>query len=46
MIFTLISIIVEVGGTSVYDSRRLKKPSIRQKILTSVSWLALTSLAT
>jgi hypothetical protein len=45
IIFTMTSVIAAVGGTSVYDSRRLKKLSIRTKISMSTSWLASISLA-
>ncbi|KAH8997855.1 hypothetical protein EDB86DRAFT_2913648 [Lactarius hatsudake] len=45
MIFTMISLIASVVGTSLYSSSRLKKPSMRSKILTSASSLATTSFA-
>jgi len=45
IIFTITSVIAVVGGTSVYDSRRLKKLSMRTKMSISISWLASTSLA-
>ena len=45
IIFTIASVIAAVGGTSVYNSRRLKKLSIRTKTSMSTSWLAATSLA-
>jgi hypothetical protein len=45
MIFTIMPVIADVGGTSAYDTRRSKKFSIREKRSTSTSWLALTSLA-
>ena len=45
MIFTMISFIASVVGTSVYSSSRLKKFSIRSKISMSVSWLAIKSFA-
>ena len=45
IILTMISVIALVGGTSVYDSSRLKKFSIRSKRSARASSLALTSLA-
>ena len=45
IILTMISVIAFVGGTSVYDSRRLKKFSIRSNRSARASSLALTSLA-
>ena len=45
MISTMIPAIAAVGGTAVYDSRRRKNLSIREKISMSTSCLALTSLA-
>jgi hypothetical protein len=45
IIFTITSVIAAVGGTAVYDSRRLKKPSMRTKMSMSTSWLASISLA-
>ncbi|KAH8986684.1 hypothetical protein EDB92DRAFT_1878259 [Lactarius akahatsu] len=45
IIFTIMSVIAAVDGTSVYVSSRLKKFSTRSKISTSASWLSLTSLA-
>ena len=46
IIFTIMSVIAAVGGTSMYVSSRLKKFSTRSKRSTSTSWLPLTSLAT
>ena len=45
MIFMIMSIIASVGRTAVYDSRRLKKFSMRSKTSPRESWLASTSLA-
>ena len=45
IIFTIMSVIAAVGGTSTYVSSRLKKLSTRSKTSTRKSWLSLTSLA-
>ena len=45
MISMIIPVIAVVGCTSVYDPKRLKNLSIREKISMSTSWLALASLA-
>ena len=45
IIFTIISVIALVGGTSVYDSRRLKKFSMRSNRSARASSLPPTSLA-
>jgi hypothetical protein len=39
MIFTITSVIPEVGGTLTYVSNRLKKFSMRSNMLASASWL-------
>ena len=45
MILMIMSLMPEVGETSVYASRRLKKFSMRENRSTSTAWLALTSFA-
>ncbi|KAH8996586.1 hypothetical protein EDB83DRAFT_928791 [Lactarius deliciosus] len=45
IIFTIVSFIASVVGTSLYSSSRLKKLSMRSKISMSASWLAATSFA-
>ncbi|KAF8259406.1 hypothetical protein EI94DRAFT_1751706 [Lactarius quietus] len=45
IICTIMSVIASVGRTAVWDSRRLKKFSMRLKRSTRASWLASTSIA-
>jgi hypothetical protein len=40
MIFTITSVIPVVGGNLTYVSNRLKKVSIRSKVIARAAWLA------